>query len=84
VEEYRCDRPFDTVTCRAFAALPDFVSRCAHLLAPGGVLLAMKGERADQELAALPAHWQRMAQVVPLAVPGLDAARYAVLLRAPD
>jgi 16S rRNA (guanine527-N7)-methyltransferase len=84
-EEYRPDRPFATVTCRAFAALPRFVESSAHLAAPGGLLLAMKGERADEEVASLAPAWRaRAPAVTALEVPGLAAARYAVGLRVPS
>ncbi|MET0093851.1 MAG: 16S rRNA (guanine(527)-N(7))-methyltransferase RsmG, partial [Sedimenticola sp.] len=43
VESFRPDIPFDTVTSRAFAALPKMVELTRHLVAGGGQLLAMKG-----------------------------------------
>ena len=70
----------DVVTSRAFASLADFVRLTAHLLAPGGVWMAMKGKRPDDEIAALPAT-AAMFHVEPLAVPGLDAERCLVWLR---
>src|SRR5262249_32907954 len=42
VEEYRA-APFDVITSRAFAALEEMVRVTAHLLAPRGCWLAMKG-----------------------------------------
>jgi 16S rRNA (guanine527-N7)-methyltransferase len=41
-----------TVTARALAALPDLLAYAAPLLAPGGRCLFLKGERADDEIAA--------------------------------
>ena len=70
----------DVVTSRAFASLADFVRLTAHLLAPGGVWMAMKGKRPDDEIAALPAT-AAMFHVEPLTVPGLDAERCLVWLR---
>ena len=73
--------PFDIISCRAFASLPDFVvwSRAA-LAAPHGVWLAMKGKRPDDEVAALPPDVQ-VFHVEPLTVPGLDAERCIVWMR---
>jgi 16S rRNA (guanine527-N7)-methyltransferase len=74
-------RPFDVVSCRAFASLPDFVtwSRGA-LAAPHGVWLAMKGKHPHDEIAALPAA-TTVFHVEPLTVPGLDAERCIVWMR---
>jgi 16S rRNA (guanine527-N7)-methyltransferase len=49
-------------------------------MAPGGVLVAMKGVHPYEEIARLPAGWTH--DVVELDVPGLDAARHLVFLRA--
>lgn len=70
--------PFDIVSCRAFASLPDFVtwSRSA-LAAPHGVWLAMKGKHPEDEIAALPAD-VAVFHVEQLTVPGLDAERCIV------
>jgi 16S rRNA (guanine527-N7)-methyltransferase len=43
---------FDVVTARAVAPLPKLATISWHLVAPGGSLLAMKGESAADELAA--------------------------------
>jgi len=70
---------FDAITARAMATLADLLAAGAHLLRPGGRLLAMKGARPEAEIAALPAGWQVTA-VHPLAVPGLDAERHLVVV----
>ncbi len=41
---------YDVVTARAVAALPKLLGWCLPLLAPGGELLALKGESAEGEL----------------------------------
>jgi len=73
--------PFDIISCRAFASLPDFVtwSRAA-LAAPHGVWLAMKGKHPDDEIAALPADVQ-VFHVEQLVVPGLDAERCIIWMK---
>ncbi len=70
---------FDTVTARAFAALPDMLAWGGHLLAPDGRWLAMKGQLAPDELAALPPGFQ-IQSTPALTVPGLDAERHLVIL----
>lgn len=72
--------PVDLVVSRAFASLSDFVHLTGHLLAPGGVWMAMKGKRPDDEMAGLPAG-VAVFHVEPLQVPGLDAERCLVWLR---
>ena len=72
---------FDIISCRAFAALPDFVawSRGA-LAAPQGVWLAMKGKHPGEEITALPADVS-VFHVEQLTVPGLAAERCIVWMR---
>ncbi|OJU91916.1 MAG: 16S rRNA (guanine(527)-N(7))-methyltransferase RsmG [Burkholderiales bacterium 66-5] len=72
--------PFDVVSSRAFASLADFTAWSRHLLAPGGVWLAMKGKPPDDEMAALPAG-VAVFHVEPLRVPQLDAERCIVWMR---
>jgi 16S rRNA (guanine527-N7)-methyltransferase len=76
------DRPgaFTAITARALATLPQILTLGGHLLAEDGVLLAMKGARPDDEIAALPAGWM-LREVHPLAVPGLDAERHLIVVR---
>lgn len=69
------------ISSRAFAELKLFVDLTRQLLAPGGRWLAMKGLRPDDEIAALPADVV-VEQVVPLHVPGLDAERHLIILKA--
>jgi len=69
------------ISSRAFAEIGLFISLTRHLLAPGGRWLAMKGVRPDEELSALPADIAVEA-VIPLQVPGLDAERHLIILKA--
>ena len=50
-----------------------------HLPAADGRLLAMKGVRPDDEIAALPPGWA-VRDIHPLRVPGLDAERHLVVV----
>lgn len=74
---------FDAITARALATLADIVAVGGHLPKPGGRLLAMKGARPDDEIAALPAGW-RVDAVHPLLVPALDAERHLVVVARTD
>lgn len=69
------------ISSRAFAEIGLFISLTRHLLAPGGRWLAMKGIRPDAELQTLPADIAVEA-VIPLSVPGLDAERHLIILKA--
>lgn len=77
LEQYRPGQLFDTVTARAFASLADMTAGAASLLAPGGALLAMKGEYPQQELDALPPGFA-VREIIALTVPGLEAQRHLV------
>lgn len=72
--------PFDVVSCRAFASLPDFTAWSRQVLGPQSVWLAMKGKHPADEIAALPAGVQ-VFHVEPLTVPGLAAERCIVWMR---
>jgi len=80
VEQLDAERQFDTITSRAFASLADMVTLSAHLLAPGGQYIAMKGVIPDDEMAALPPDWD-VTEVRAVTVPGLKAERHLIFLR---
>jgi 16S rRNA (guanine527-N7)-methyltransferase len=77
VEAYQADAGFDTITSRAFAALPKMVQLTRHLLAEQGQLLAMKGSVPTDEIAELTAEGYRV-EVTALSVPGSDGQRHAL------
>ena len=79
-EKWRPERPFDAVLARALGSLADFVRFAGRLCAPGGRLLAMKGQYPTAEIAAIPRSW-RVVAVSRLQVPGLDARRHIVILQ---
>ncbi|MBL8430002.1 MAG: 16S rRNA (guanine(527)-N(7))-methyltransferase RsmG [Dechloromonas sp.] len=72
---------YTQISSRAFAEIGLFISLTRHLLAPNGRWLAMKGVRPDDELKALPADISVEA-IIPLTVPGLDAERHLIILKA--
>jgi len=71
---------FDIISSRAFASLADFVNGSCQALASGGVWMAMKGKRPEDEMAALP-DLAKVFHVEQLQVPGLDAQRCLVWMR---
>lgn len=70
---------YDCITARAFAALGDILAWGGHLLAAGGLCVAMKGVVDEDELRGIPPGF-RVEEIVPLTVPGLGAARHAVII----
>ena len=66
---------FDLITARALDRLAGIIAVGGHLLSPNGRLLAMKGQRPDEEINELPTGW-RLAAIHTLVVPGLAAERH--------
>lgn len=67
---------FSTITARAWTQLNAMIALTRHLLAPGGCLLAMKGERPSTELDQIDQAIEH--ELIELTVPGLDASRHLV------
>jgi 16S rRNA (guanine527-N7)-methyltransferase len=80
VENYHPEQRYDAVLTRAFASLPDIVKLTAHLLTEDGVLLAMKGQSLDAELAEITAK----KSVISVSVPGTDVERCLVRIQSPE
>lgn len=78
-EAWKPAQRYDTVIARAVGPVAELVKNSGHLVAGGGRLLAMKGRRPDDELAAKLNGWKVVA-VHRLAVPGLDEERHLVEL----
>ena len=72
---------YPVISCRAFASLVDFTTWSRKALAEDGIWFAMKGKHPDDEIAELPADVQ-VFHVEQLEVPGLDAERCVIWLRA--
>lgn len=77
VEAWQPQQEFDCVISRGFAELGRFIAACRHLLAPGGVLVAMKGAFPVEELRRVPAGAD-CSDVRRLHVPQLEAERHLV------
>jgi 16S rRNA (guanine527-N7)-methyltransferase len=69
----------DCLTARAFGTLGQIIAVGGHLLRPQGRLLALKGRRPDDEIAALPSGWRHLATHL-IVVPGLEAQRHLVIV----
>jgi 16S rRNA (guanine527-N7)-methyltransferase len=82
VEDYRPEQLFDIVISRAFSDLNQFVSLTRHLGTSTAQWLAMKGVHPYDELAQLEAVPALLPRVIPLNVPGLQAQRHLVFLKA--
>jgi 16S rRNA (guanine527-N7)-methyltransferase len=78
VEHYQPEQTFNTVITRAFASLSDIVKLTAHLPDKDGVLLAMKGQNPEAELAQVTAK----TTLIPVNVPGIEAERCLVRISA--
>jgi 16S rRNA (guanine527-N7)-methyltransferase len=78
--EHLRSKPFEIVTSRAFASLPDFIGLTRPHLANAGAWMAMKGKEPLEELAQLPADID-VFHVEQLLVPGLDAQRCLIWMR---
>lgn len=80
IEQFESTQGFDTITSRAFAALPKIVELTARLLSKDGVLLAMKGTVPKQELDKLQSNGL-VIDIVELNLP-VSEERHAILIRA--
>jgi 16S rRNA (guanine527-N7)-methyltransferase len=78
-EDLRPAAPFDTVLARALAPLPQLLAIVDNLCGPATRVLALKGKRPEDEIAAVPPTWTVEA-VRALEVPGLEAERHLVVL----
>lgn len=79
IEDYQPDELFGTVICRAFSDLSDLYRHAAHVCAPNGRILAMKGVYPMAEIEGLEDK-EVIDDVVSLTVPGLDADRHLVMM----
>ena len=79
VEQLRLP-PFDLITSRALGSLRDLVHLTRPLLKPGGVWMAMKGVRPDDEIVEL-AQEAHVFHVEHLHIPSLHGERCLVWMR---
>ncbi len=79
-EDFHPEQAYDAVLTRAFASLPEIVKLTAHLQAKNGVLLAMKGQNLDEELAQIAVE----KSVISVSVPGSGVERCLVRIQLPE
>jgi 16S rRNA (guanine527-N7)-methyltransferase len=83
VEDVAVQQPaqFDAVISRAFTSLARFLDLSLPLLKPSGLVFAMKGKRADEEMQEVSMEdWQLLADE-PLHIPNLSVERRLLVLR---
>ncbi|MCW9024242.1 MAG: 16S rRNA (guanine(527)-N(7))-methyltransferase RsmG [Gammaproteobacteria bacterium] len=81
VESFQPQGQFDTVIARAFATIGDFIAQSRHLLTRDGLFLVMKGVYPVTELDELGEEFV-VEQTHKLDVPGLDAERHLIIIKA--
>lgn len=82
-EEFQPDAKFDSILSRAFGTLRMFIEVNAHLLAPNGQFIAMKGKYPEDELQDLPANIVVNA-VKKIDIKGMNIDRHIVILKSED
>src|SRR5690625_1116993 len=72
----------DVLISRAFSSLENIIKWCGNHVAPGGYIVAMKGQPPTEELEQLSgqSEWE-VEPLIPIDVPFLDAERCLVLLK---
>jgi len=80
IETFVPKQPIDTIFCRAFSSLPNFVSGVEHLVNKDTTLVAMKGAIPEEELAQLPSS-VNVEKIIPLDVPYLNEERHLIILK---
>lgn len=81
VEAWQPEHRYTQIVSRAFSDLAEFFHLTRHLAAPGCEWLAMKGVHPHDEISQLPPEC-KLEKVHTLKVPGLDAERHLVVVRA--
>lgn len=82
VENYQAACEFDTILCRAFAPLGDFINLAKPLASECTYLLAYLG-KVRKESLGLPFECQQ-SEIIPVVVPGLVGERHMVKLKLQD
>ena len=83
IEQFLPAERFEMVVSRAFAALPEMLDLCSHLISKKGCLLAMKGALHSEEMKAIAGRCAEL-KVHRLNVAACAAQRHAVVCRFSD
>jgi 16S rRNA (guanine527-N7)-methyltransferase len=81
IENFHAEQRFDTVVARAYSAIENLIAGVQRLLSADAVILAMKGTYPVAELESI-GDGYKVDRIEPLIVPGLDAERHLVIIRA--
>lgn len=82
IEDHRVVSGYAGVISRAFASLDTMIQTCRHVLAPQGVMLAMKASGVHDELQGLK-NQDFLVTLREIVVPGLEETRYLAELALP-
>jgi 16S rRNA (guanine527-N7)-methyltransferase len=77
IESYRPQAGFDTVICRSFAPVADFVAAASHACLPAGRMLAMKSRLTGTEQQHVRAMRSRV-RIYKLKVPRIEGERQLI------
>lgn len=80
IENHLANNRYGTIISRAFSSLDDFANLCQRPARHNSLLIAMKGKKAPEELAAFEKQVKEC-RVEQLQVPFLDAERHLVMFR---
>ena len=80
VENFQFPELFDTITTRAYSAIGEMVKQTSHLLASGGVFLAMKGANPVAEIDEMSEKYTVKESHV-INVPGLEEERHLLEIK---
>jgi len=80
VENFQFPELFDTITTRAYSAIGEMVKQTSHLLASGGVFLAMKGANPVAEIDEMSEKYAVKESHV-IKVPGLEEERHLLEIK---
>ena len=79
-QDFHPSAGFDHILSRAFAELSQFLTWTAHLLAPNGVWIAMKGKYPQAELAKIPAQ-TALVRAISLTSPAINIERHLLFFK---
>ncbi len=74
VEDFKPQQGFDTVVCRAFSSMENYLSSVKHLCELDCAVLAMKAAKAEEECLSIK-NLCKYSEIILLDVPGADGQR---------
>lgn len=80
VETYQVEQTFDTVICRAFTSMDNYIALVQHLCKTNACVLAMKGAKVDEEHDSIKSLCKSSETII-LDVPGSDGQRALIKAR---